>query len=124
VAGLILLNLFLPDAFYIFVQSNFTLNVICGLAISAVSFAGAIAYEFDRLHLGFQVAMHVAIVLVVAVPIAFVLDWFVGAPPIAVAIFITVWVVLFFVTWLGFYLYGNREVNKINEKIRERESKQ
>jgi len=117
IVGFVLLDLFRPDVLYGIMQ-DFTLQVLGGLTISAVSFAGAIAYKFDRINLGVQIALHVVIVFVVALPIAVGLDWFSVSSPVSIAISIAVWIVMFFVTWFFIYLHGNHEVKKLNDRIK------
>ena len=119
---LLLLDLFWPTGLY-GVMQNFTLQILGGLTVSAVSSGGAVVYKFERLHFGLQIAIHLIIVFAVGLPIAFGLGWFPSGAPVVIVIIILVWLLVFFVTWLGFYLHGNREVKKINDKIKERDSK-
>ena len=120
-ACIIMLDLFWPDAFYTLMQ-NFAVNILSGLAISTVAYAGAVAYELDRLSFGLQVVLHTAVVLTVALLVAFMFGWFSSGRPIVIAIGFAAWLAVFFAVWLGFYLFGNRELKKINDKIRERDS--
>lgn len=118
---LLMMDFFWPNMFNAFTQ-NFAVNVLSGLAISTASSTGAIAYEFDRLNFGLQAVVHIAIVLVVALPIALWFGWFSAGSPAAVAVRVAAWVIVFIAAWFGFYLFGNREVRKINDKIKERDS--
>ena len=120
VLGLIVLDLFWHNGFNALMQ-NFTVNVSGGLAISAAVSVGAIAYEFDRINLGLQITIHATFVLIVALPIAFGLGWFPIDSPTTIGIGVAVWALMSVATWLGFYLFGNHEVKKINKKIKSRE---
>lgn len=120
--GLILLDLFWQDGFYSLTQ-DFAINIIGGLAISTVASMSGIVHEFDNLNSGLQAVIRTAIVLIVALPFALGLGWFSSASPIAIVIGIAAWLLIFAAAWLGFYLFGNLEVKKINAKIKAHDSK-
>jgi len=119
---LMILDSFWPDTFFVIMQ-NFTINILSGLAISTISSVGAITYKFDRLNSGLQIAMHIAIILVVVLPIAFIFGWFSSSSPTTIAIVIAVWGLIFSVIWFCFYQFGNSEVKKINNKIKKCDTK-
>jgi len=118
-AVLLIFYTFLPSAFYVFLQ-DFTINTLAALLIGAISFIGAIAYKFDRLNFGLQIALHGAIVLVVALPVALSWGLLSSGSPASYAIGVLVWIVLFVAIWLGFYLHDNSKIKKINDEIRRR----
>ena len=121
IVALLILDTFRPDVYYIFMQ-NFTAIALGGLPISTMAFVGAITYKFDRLNFGLQIILHAAIVLAVAVPIAFGYGLFSpDSPTTAVTIGILAWVVLLVLIWLGFYLHDNSKVKKINDKLKQRD---
>ena len=122
VAGLIIVDLFWPDALYTFMQQNFTLSVLSGLVISALSSAGAIIYTFEHINFILQLSIHTITVLTAALAIGFWQGWFFIGSPVSIAAWAGIWLLIFFATWLCFYLWGNHEVNKINKKIKERDS--
>ena len=119
--GLILLNLFWNDGFHA-IMGNFAINMLGGLAIGTAASVSGIVHEFDNLNSGLQAVIRTVILLAVAIPIAFGLGWISSVSPVVIAIGIVVWLLMFVAAWLGFYLFGNREVKKINDKIKARDS--
>jgi len=108
--------------FYALTQ-DFTINVLGGLAIGTMASASGVVHEFDNLNSGLQAIIRAVIVLIVALPIAFGLGWISSTSPIAIVVGIAVWLLMFAAAWFGFYLFGNSEVKKINDKIKARDSK-
>jgi len=123
-AGLILLDSFWYDGFYSFMQNNFTANILGGLGIGIVTSVSGIVHEFDNLNPGLQAVIRAIIVLVVAISIAFGLGWISFLSPTVIVVGVVVCLLLFVVSWFGFYLFGDQEVKKINDEIKARNSKE
>jgi len=103
---------------------NFTIHVLGSIIIGIGNASTPIVYEIDRMRRWQQIAIHAVIGLGTFFVVAFSLGWLPTVSPIAIVFSLVSGVLIFFVIWLGFYMYSKHEVAKINYKIREQNSKE
>lgn len=79
----------------------------------------SVVWENDCWGLGKQTITVLSVYLITMIPIACVLKWI---QPIfgEIMLFISFYVVIFLVIWIGFYLYNKKSVSKMNEKLKDK----
>ena len=119
VAICVAMDLFFPEVMQMLME-NFTLHAIGSIIIGIGSATTPIVYEFDRMRKWLQVAIHAGVGLGTFFTVGFTQGWLPMASSAAIAFSVVSGVIVFFVIWTGFYLYGKHEAEKINEKLKER----
>ena len=119
VAIFVAMDLFLPEVMQALAE-NFTLYALGSIIIGIGSATTPIVYEFDRMRRWLQVTIHAGVGLGTFFTVGFTMGWLPMASSAAIAFSIVSGVIVFFVIWTGFYLYGKHEAEKINEKLKER----
>ena len=113
------MDLFLPEGLQMLME-NFTPHAIGSIIIGIGAATTPIVYEFDHIKKWLQVAIHAVVGLGTFFTVGFTQGWLPMESAAAIAFSIVSGIIVFFIIWTGFYLYGKHEAKKINEKIKER----
>jgi len=119
----IILDFIIPADNQLFIAENFTVHALAFIAVGIASAGTSIVYTIDRLRLWQQITIHATVTLGVFFPIGFGLDWLPAESTVAIVLSVAGVILFFWIVWTGFYIYSVYEVKRINNKIKELDSK-
>ena len=105
-----------------FIFDNFTPIAIGFIAVSIGFISTSIVYETERLSLGLKLVIHVIVGVSVVLIVGFRIGIFSSENPSVIIINVIVNALILFAVWVGHYFKDKRRVEKINQRLQERNS--
>lgn len=103
-----------------FVFENFTLVAIGFIFVSIGFISSSIVYEIERFSLAAKLIIHIAVGVSVMLLVGFWLGIFSEENQSIIILNVVINALILFAVWVGHYLHDKRRVEKINQRLLER----